>query len=449
MADVKETALHIYHDGAVVIETRVIDCTEEVTFNNISDKIQDNTFIVHELQLVNYQVRKKTAAEQDALLDTLLGEKVNTLSLRKSEQEVKEEVRSGILIARDSKSFTALADEQQQKLLLITEPVVEVSSERSVPKFVRRTHITAQFKPSDCSSLPVHTSYQTSGMNWTASYDLLLSRDYSSMTIRGKLRVLNETAVTYKAARIRVVHGRLFQMAAAQPRSLVQSEYEVSGAEYDSYDLPERMSIEDIDDPQFLTFVQKEDIVAERKYVMYTDEASTAQLSIHWKNDRDSMLFPPGLYTLIRTGSSTEEMELLGDTYMQAIPPGRAVEMNMGNVSSIRGRREIVRGPVREQRPDTSPGKVFEINDYKLIVHNDRDEAVSLTLLERLEKLNWTIRDASYTVNAGKSKSILFSRVETKPNSEAPEHKLAKAVIDVPAGSKAVLLYSVEYESTL
>lgn len=230
-----------------------------------------------------------------------------------------------------------------------------------------------------------------------------------------------------------------------QRRSIEESR--VRGSEYETYELPGKLTIEKTDALQFLRFFKEDSIQSSRRYVLYTDNPDYAQLTIAWENSSGALL-PPGVYMVSRR-KADNDMELLGSAAVDSIPMGRKVQMEMGSVFSIRGRREITERTSDTQRQD-SPGVLFDVYKYRLTVHNDRDSDIDLVLREQLLAENWIIKDSSYSIVGKDARTdFQFQAVKRKPNSEERETRVATATLFIPALSTAVAAYTVEYEKPL
>lgn len=475
----EQVMLYIYREGAVVEEVRSATCPSTASTDNrskrliawrlddISKEIHEATFrLLSKQELQGYTVHDITSppySDLSKLLLPLIGKNVTVQSVRKSETGGVEISRSGTLINIVPNNYVVLRCDDT--LTLINEDITQLSSSDDVQQLiVEQPYIEARILTGCPEGLPetLRFSYHTAGMSWRLAYDATLSDDYSALSIVGKLAVKNETGVVFEQAMVRVVDGDLTELMmlkqqqpqyeklraypiAQQARSI--EETKIRGSEYETYELPGRLSIEKTEALQFLRFFKEENIAASRRYVLHTDSPDYAQLIIDWKNSSNALL-PPGDYMVSRR-KANGDMELLGNVAMDSIPVNRQVQMKMGSVFSIRGRRETVEKVSDSQRQD-SPGLLFDVFKYRLTVHNDRESDIDLDLREQLLEDNWIIKDSSYSI-VGQDTAVdfRFRRVKKKPNSEERETRVARATVSIPAASTAVIEYTVEYQKSL
>jgi len=484
------TTLHVYREGAIVIQKRTLKCPEagatavdgrrhiEVRVGPVSNKIKDSSFSVFgSLETLIWHEIERRKKDCDSLTRSMLGHDVAVTTLRKSEDGAQtESVQRGVLLSAGG-ACIALRDDKD-RLSLIQEPVVRLSSTAAVgslPEYTDQTYVRAVvstpcrnldrtqlvMKKSMSEIIPnviiLNTLYDTDGMGWDISYEARLSDSDSSMSITGKLGITNHTGIEFRAAAVHVVNGTLSRVKPhtyqTQTRALLMAvpdsePQQASDREYDTYPLPLRLDIRRSRNVQYINFFQKNGIPVERLYVLHTGE-SNAHIVIRWKNSVEKgvgILLPPGVYTVNRLTSSLDS-ELLGEVNPGSLPVGRRVEMDVGSVFSIRGHKKLIKESGEETRME-QPGKRFTVKQFQLTLSNDKPEAVSLTIRESMQALNWRVYDASYYVQGDQltKKNFLFTAVKKRPNSNVEETRLAQAAIDVPAESSIVALYTVEYE---
>lgn len=490
------TELYIYRDGAVVIQTKELNCPEgesesrtrnvEVVIEDVSDKIKESSFTIFGSleKPIKYEIHRKTT-DYYSLIESFIDKKVSVLTLRGDNANAV--IHNGRLIAA-KENYVALLTEDN-KLQLIKEYAVGFSSQESteeLPDYHKNTSIKAvvstpcretdrpglrgfeslESRPRKTASfvtniLLLNFSYETTGLTWNILYDVHLSSSGDLMNIIGKVAVKNETGVAFTDATIHVVNASL-SLAEPEPvsvpKGVMSEEREMIlqrsapdfNREYDTYLLPQKLTIDESYNEQFLTFFEKTKIPSQRKYVLHTNTTSV-RIVIRWTNSKSDgvgILLPPGIYSVSKFTKAVTP-ELLGEVRMSEIPVGQHVDMNVGTASSIRSRKTVVKESKDVKREDER-GKSFDITVYKLVISNHKQEDVELEILEHMNQLNWTVYDAEYYVEGDEDnvKQLLFLKVEKKPNSDEEELYVAKTEIQVPAESKVVVTYTVEYEHT-
>ena len=309
---------------------------------------------------------------------------------------------------------------------------------RSEPAPGRGVVVEAQLSaPDERRSIDLELLYRTSGMSWSANYEVVVrgdrveEREPLSADLTGWIRIRNRTGRTFSNAVVRLVgRRRPPQDDVKPPGFLILDEFNPMSdpwrwrppepeIEYE-YALPQTVQCASGSDMEYV-LVRSERIPAARRYILRAEEvvASLARplrkyiLVANTSANRLGVNLPPGPVQIF-LGSMRSQFLQAGD--LPHTPMDGEIRMDLGPAGEVTGRR------VRKSRELLSGGDYAET--FLLDVANSRDGAITVELDEKPPLiLEWTLTRS------------------TKPCREV--FRRLQFEFDVPAGAREVVEYSL------
>ncbi len=305
----------------------------------------------------------------------------------------------------------------------------------------------------DATKAGNHTAeitYLTNGLNWTASYVLLLADDSKSLDLDGWITLDNQSGASYKEAKLKLVAGdinRVMQatrtlkfegdmvMEAAAAAPAVE---ERTFAEYHLYEMQRPVTIKDNQTKQ-VQFVNASDVPAEKTY---TYDASMpyggygpiydpgfgstgitkVNVSLAFNTGKDGVdaELPSGVIRMYQTDIDGAQL-LIGEDNIGHTPKGEDVTLTIGQAFDLVGERK--------QTDFKRIGDNVVEETYEIELRNQKEsEDVTIRVVEHLSRgTNWQILDAS------------------PEDFEKTDSSTIEWQIPVPAQGKATVKYTVRY----
>ncbi|MBX7235798.1 MAG: DUF4139 domain-containing protein [Caldilineales bacterium] len=293
-------------------------------------------------------------------------------------------------------------------------------------------------------------TYLTNGLNWNASYVLLLADDSKSVDLDGWITLDNRSGASYKDAKLKLVAGdvhrvtkpivleRLVMDFAAEAPAPTPAVEERTFAEYHLYEMQRPVTIKDKQTKQ-VQFVSAGGVAAEKTY---TYDGSTPyggygpnfernfgstgntkiDVSLTFNTGKDGVdaELPAGVIRMYQTDIDGAQL-LIGEDNIDHTPKGEDVTLTIGQAFDLVGERK--------QTDFERIGDNVVEETYEIELRNQKEsEDVVIRVVEHLSRgTNWQIRDAS---------PVDFE----KTDSATIEWK-----IPVPAQGKATVKYTVRY----
>lgn len=297
----------------------------------------------------------------------------------------------------------------------------------------------------------VQLTYLTSGINWTADYNLLLASDNTSLDLNGWVTLTNYSGTAYVDARVKLIAGdvnriddsgvmlgdvmemeRAITMPAADP-GVAQRSFN----EYQLYEINRPVTV-GANETKQVEFVAGAGIPARTFYVYNAampyygspiiDQyygatgITTVQNYLEFTTDEDGGLgadLPAGRVRVYQEDVDGAAL-LIGENRIDHTPEGEDVEIYLGNAFDLVGERV-------QTRYNLIASNVLE-ETYEIRLRNRKDEdSVEIRVPETLFRWsNWEILNSTHPY--------------TQTDSNTIEYR-----VEVPAGGETVITYTVRY----
>lgn len=257
-------------------------------------------------------------------------------------------------------------------------------------------------------------SYRTGGLEWKASYDLLLENNSQQGDLIARVGLMNGSGGRFENARVRLLQTEKGLSVPAMPRedgsALARSplvygygsaraeleQIEAGVAPIHIYELPRTITLES-GRQHFVSMVQSAELPLKRFYVYDgvrfdrfqrnprtdwnygTEYREVVQKHIEFANEEKFGLgvdLPPGLCRVLQVRADGV-VDLIGETYLPHIGKGGAGAIRVGPAIGLRGERE--RTGYLEVKPHREYEESFEIR-----LQNSSDEPAEIRVVEHL-----------------------------------------------------------------
>ncbi|MEL6405246.1 MAG: hypothetical protein AAFR81_12825 [Chloroflexota bacterium] len=297
----------------------------------------------------------------------------------------------------------------------------------------------------------VALTYLTSGINWTADYNILLATDNSQLDLNGWVTLNNNSGTAYADATVKLVAGDVNRV---QPDMVVQeafafdeplmaeSEARVEQREffeYQLYEIARNVTVGNNETKQ-VEFVNGASVPATTFFVydasqrffgysgLYTDQfygqtgITDVQNFLEFSTAEQGGLgadLPAGRIRVYQEDTDGAAL-LIGENRIDHTPEGESVQIYLGNAFDLVGERT-------QTEFEFFGGDTVE-ETYEIRLRNRKDdETVQIRVPERLTRgSNWEILDASMEYTQLNAFTIEFRA-------------------DVPPGEEVVITYTVRY----
>lgn len=292
-------------------------------------------------------------------------------------------------------------------------------------------------------------AYTTGGMQWEASYNIILSDQGNVLDIVGWVMIDNQTGRTFKDARVKLITGDInktkqiehyrsafvsSRSAMYRPATLPASEKPAD--EYHLYTLPCRISLHDHDTKQVeyvrtigvepvCYYIYDGVLIDSQPYRGYdarsirlekeygTNCSSKIRAIYEFENSEKNHLgipLPKGRVRFYQRDSDGQ-LGFSGDSEIDHTSRNETVRLYPGNASDLTGQRQQANFMV-----DNSQKWLDETFEIK--VTNNKKEEIETHVVEHLYRWNkWEIKEASNTYLKTDNQTIEF-RLKVKPNEE-------------------------------
>ena len=272
---------------------------------------------------------------------------------------------------------------------------------------------------------PIRLSYLTHGLSWKASYTAHLAEGEDGMMVmalKSLVSISNDSGLTYRDARVRLVAGQPHRVARERGYPRVALEVvaaappflEEAVVEYHLYTLDRPATLEDGRTKQ-LAFISAPRVQIERHYIYEPQVLDGIWTKVEFLNSELNGLgrpLPAGTVRFYQEGL------FLGEDLLRHTPVDERVSLMVGRAFDLVGERTLVEHrQVAERR----------YRDTLLItLRNHKDKDVTIRVIEHLRG-EWTILRESQEY-----KKLDAERIEF--------------VVEVEAGGEAQITYTVEYQ---
>lgn len=300
----------------------------------------------------------------------------------------------------------------------------------------------------------VELTYLTSGITWSADYNVLLSRDNASLDLNGWVTLNNTSGTAYEDAQLKLIAGdvnRAPEMDMFARGDVMQSmamEEIVFDAppveqrdlfEYKLYEIGRTVSIGNNETKQ-IEFVTGANVPANTFYVYDASEpfygyygpiadraygfrgVTTVQTYLEFTTDEEDGLgadLPAGRIRVYQQDIDGAAL-LIGENRIEHTPEGEEISLFLGNAFDLVGERT-------QQDFELISNNVLRETIEIRVRNRKSDETVEVRIPERLIRWsNWEILNASAEYTRLDAATIEFR-------------------VQVPPGEEVVLTYSVQY----
>ena len=395
--------LTVYNNNlALVKDTRKVELPVgegELNFMDVASHIMPVT--VHARSL-NYpedftvleQTYQYDLMSPDKLLEKYVGKKIKIINW--NEFQDRQDIVEAILLSTHRGQIYKINDEiylgyPGYKVLpgvpedFVTEPTLKWSYENRAEKAHK-----------------LEVSYLTTNINWKADYVMILDEDDTSSSISAWVTLDNESGVTYKNARLKLVAGKVHQVEETPGVYLMKSLAEAkipqfeekAFSEYHLYDLKRQTTIKNNETKQisllraFGVNTQKELLVyGTRNYFIepYSEQTEKQPVSVYikFKNSKENNLgipLPAGIVRVYKEENGS--LQFIGEDRMQHTPKDEEIRLKVGEAFDVVAERIQT-----DYREITS--KLRE-SEWEITIKNHKEKDVTVGIVEPLLG-NWEI----------------------------------------------------------
>lgn len=305
---------------------------------------------------------------------------------------------------------------------------------------------------------PVEIRYVTPNLSWSADYEAALLPDSDGLILSGHYEITNNTDTGYDGTVVRLVAGGANRvppppppppgvMERAAPAMTMMAEdavvappresslgdvhvYDIAGR----VDLPEgetvrRVLLEPITVPAEKTYrIQGSGLVYPGQ-VLTVQDGLRPEVALSFDNTAGGPLaraLPAGpvrVFGALAEDGETAPSVILGEDWIDHIPVGATVELNLGQAFDVTLERQVL------DYETTGVAQHRHLYPYRatheITFRNGRDEPVEVELTELLQAQRWEIVDASFEPERRDAASALWT-------------------IPIPAKGETVLRYTVK-----
>ena len=276
-------------------------------------------------------------------------------------------------------------------------------------------------------------SYLTRGMSWKANYVLVVDESAGKANLNGWVTLNNQSGATYTNAKLTLVAGDVnrvrerFAESMRAPMAMAKAadmanQFEEQGLfEYHSYALNRATTLKDRQTKQ-LSLMAAADVPTRRTYVfegartpiwLQNREKATEKIDVflEFANDKASKLGMPLPKGTVRVYQADKagQLQFVGEDAIDHTPKDERVKVKMGQAFDLVGER--VQTGYRVLGDRTSEAT------YRIVLRNHKDEAVTITALERMGG-DWEITQKSQAFRKLDAQQVAFD-VKVEPKKEA------------------------------
>lgn len=316
--------------------------------------------------------------------------------------------------------------------------------------------LTWKIQSPEAMKLNAELAYLTGGLEWSASYNLVLPETGDAGDMAGWITIQNRSGKVFENAGIKLMAGDVNRVesqrvlakgmmrAAMQPMAMEDAD--VKQREFDEfhiYEIPRATTLRDMETKQ-IEFTRASGIPTKRVYSfdpvagafgagfggraimepsIWEGFANSKKVSttLEFENSEASKLgipLPAGVVRVYRRNG--EQLEFVGEDGIGHTPRKEKVRLKLGNAFDLVGERK---------RMDFKVDQAQHVMDesFEITLRNQGKRPVQIEVVEHLVRsVNWTIREKSAEFRKEDSHRVVFP-------------------VDVAAESQSVLKYSVRY----
>ncbi|MNR91740.1 hypothetical protein D3C72_227560 [compost metagenome] len=428
LADQREVALTVYNDDlGLVREVRAVSLEKgarELSFADVAAGIDPTSVSLRSLTAP----RELSVLEQNYEYDLLTPHKL----LDKYVGQVVEihtptNVSKAELLSTNEGQVYRIGDK------IYLDPPGRVVLPKVPENLVARPTLVWGLQNDRAGEHRLDVSYLTRGLSWKANYVLVVDEKAAKANLNGWVTLSNQSGATYQNAKLTLVAGDVnrvrerFQEVARAPYAMAKAadaanQFEQQGLfEYHSYALNRATTLKDRQTKQ-LSLMAAADIPTRRQYVfdasrtpiwLQNRERQTEKVDVflEFKNDKGSRLGMPLPKGIVRVYQADKagQLQFVGEDAVDHTPKDEKVKIKLGQAFDLVGERTQTAYRVIGDR-------VAEAS-YQIKLRNHKDEAVTITALERMGG-DWEITQKSHAFKKLDAQQVAFD-VKVEPSKEA------------------------------
>lgn len=452
----------IYNDGfATVKEERTLPLQEgvaEIRVTDMSRLLEPDSVMIREMGAAPFGLRiLEQSFVNDPLTEGLLLHQLEGQTVRFEEKRrdgtIKEHhgkvIRSGYVPGEGMRDQSIIEEDGAVRFSLPGQPVFEGIDANAFLKPSLVWQI-ASAKAGDC---PIEVAYVTAGMEWEATYNLVMPAEGSdTFDFSGWISLKNETGKDFQNAEVKLIagdvqkvqpqvrprrRGVMVAMAAVEEAMPEERAFD----EFHLYTLPRPVVLRHNELKQ-VEFLRAPGVKGHRYYVYNplvgfrpygrantdpdhgTTDDKKVGVRIEIENREDNRLgvpLPKGRMRLYRTDAVDGRREFTGENEIDHLPKNEKLKLEMGSAFDLVGERKRLEFSV-----DTTAKRMSETIEIKLR-NRKESEAVEIRVIEPLYR-------------GSNAKIVKPSMAFEKIDATTIEFR-----VPVPADGEAVVTYTAEY----
>ena len=445
------TKLTIYNEDFAVARTTVPlqlkAGMNEVTTTNVTRQLEPDSVVLRDPESHNpIQVMEQNydaaVVNQGWLLEKYEGQMIDfqtagqqTFTLPTGEQKtVPPTVVSGKIVRAGSDPLIEVNGKMQFQLP--GTPLFPATTDGLLLKPTLRWRIDAR----KAASFPAELDYITHGMKWQATYNVLIpaSEDTTGpekADVMGWVTIENRTGTEFPEATIQLMAGDVAKIRNVRPKVMYESMGMTQKAvavpapavtqkafdEFHLYDLHRTVALKTGETKQ-VQFLEASNVTVQRRYELDgADENNPTKVAVveKIKNSEANHLgmpIPAGRLRVYRRDTDGQ-VQFVGESMIEHTPAEQEIGIVTGKAFDVTGTRKQTDAHQTSHSSDES---------YELKLSNQKAQAVTVHVIEHLNRDNWKITAKSTDFVKKDASTIDFT-------------------VTVPAKGEAVMSYSVHY----
>lgn len=295
------------------------------------------------------------------------------------------------------------------------------------PSLPASTALGLRVNSESAGDVPLRLTYQVNGLGWSGEYVGRYNDDAQTLSLQGQALLRNNSGGDFVNADVDLIAGDIQRANGGGPQPvMMRAEAFKSDAapqaspafEYYRYELPGPLTLAN-SEIRSVTLFSGQSLKVEREYRIadgWRSDGDTTRAQADIRISFDNSLGRPLPAGTVRVYDQTSSPLLLGEDRIGHTPEKQPVSLTLGRAFDITAERRVT-----DQSRD---GQTRE-SERRIVVHNSKDRAVKVKLVERLPG-DWEVL----------SESLPHARLDANR---------AVWMLGVPKGGKAVLNYRIRY----
>jgi len=411
-------SLAIYEEGiACVEESRMIllvgGDTEKVQLENMPSRLIPSSLQVDLDAEILAQAFYYTPPER--ILATRIGEQIRVESEGK--------LYRGTLLAAGE--WLTLRDEKEAIHLIKNPERIEIQGGN---QFALGPYVELTISGQRAGAQSIELLYLTEGISWKANYIGVLSQDEAGLALDAWISVSNDCGRDFTDATVKLVagdvnresqntgYGRGIMALEIEGKTLLVVE---TAFEYHVYKVPGKLSLAN-GRSKLVPYTASASVAVKKTYTYDGAYSNGVRVALEFVNSLASGLgnaLPGGVVRVFQRQADGATL-FIGESTITDTPADEEVSLELGGAFDLVGERTQVS---REQVASSTYRE-----SYRIMLSNHKKEGVLISVVEHPGGSSWEILSSSADYEQVDSDTIRFS-------------------VNVPAGAKKEVVYTVEY----